>query len=332
MSTAPIITDLQKINPSAIIELFTLTTDATLHGSAQTYRFHNGTSLNANGDIIWAGNQYLKMPIEAEGFAFAKGQLPRPTLTVSNALGTITAILLNVNQVTTGNDLTGATVTRIRTLARYLDAVNFPATTSTTTTTTTIADPADAETVTYTVTVQNVGGVNIFLLNGVNNPVITMKRGSTYIFDQSDSSNSGHPLRIKQNSGASYSTGVTVAGTQGSAGSSVTFQPPYPDAPSDLRYYCTVHGNAMGNTITMNDPNTTSSETTTTTSQQVNPLGTPDPTAEFPQEIYKIDRKSAENREVVTFELAAVFDLAGIRAPKRQCTRTEFPSIGTFIA
>ena len=332
MSTAPIITDLQKINPSAIIELFTLTTDATLHGSAQTYRFHNGTSLNANGDIIWAGNQYLKMPIQAEGFAFQKGQLPRPTLTISNALGTITAILLNVNQVTTGNDLTGATVTRIRTLARYLDAVNFPATTSTTTTTTTIADPADAETVTYTVTVQNVGGVNIFLLNGVNNPVITMKRGSTYIFDQSDSSNSGHPLRIKQNSGASYSTGVTVTGTQGSAGSSVTFQPPYPDAPSDLRYYCTVHGNAMGNTITMNDPNTTSSETTTTTSQQVNPLGTPDPTAEFPQEIYKIDRKSAENREVVTFELAAVFDLAGIRAPKRQCTRTEFPSIGTFIA
>ncbi len=332
MSTAPIITDLQKINPSAIIELFTITTDATLHGSAQTYRFHNGTSLNANGDIIWAGNQYLKMPIQAEGFAFRKGQLPRPTLTVSNALGTITAILLNVNQVTTGNDLTGATVTRIRTLARYLDAVNFPVTSTSTTTTTTIADPADAETVTYTVTVQNVGGVNIFLLNGVNNPVITMKRGSTYIFDQSDSSNSGHPLRIKQNSGASYSTGVTVAGTQGSAGSSVTFQPPYPDAPSDLRYYCTVHGNAMGNTITMNDPNTTTQETTTTTQQQVNPLGTPDPTAEFPQEIYKIDRKSSENREVVQFELAAVFDLAGIRAPKRQCTRTEFPSIGTFIA
>ena len=192
MSTAPIITDLQKINPSAIIELFTLTTDATLHGSAQTYRFHNGTNLNANGDIIWAGNQYLKMPIEAEGFAFQKGQLPRPTLTISNALGTITAILLNVNQVTTGNDLTGATVTRIRTLARYIDAVNFP--------------------------------------------------GST------------------------------------------------------------------------------------------NPLGTPDPTAEFPQEIYKIDRKATETREVVQFELASVLDLAGIRAPMRQCTRTEFPSIGTFIA
>ena len=330
MSTAPIITDLQKINPSAIIELFTLTTDATLHGSAQTYRFHNGTSLNANGDIIWAGNQYLKMPIQAEGFAFQKGQLPRPTLTISNALGTITAILLNINQVTTGNDLTGATVTRIRTLARYLDAVNFPTTTTSTTTTETIADPADAESVTYTVTVvQDSGGNNVFAINGVQKPVITMKRGSTYTFNQSHSSNVGHPLRIKSDAGGQQTT--TNTGTLGTD-AVVIYQPAYPSAPNDLRYYCTVHGNGMGNTITMNDPNTTTQDTTTTTSQQINPLGTPDPTAEFPQEIYKIDRKSAENREVVTFELAAVFDLAGIRAPKRQCTRTEFPSIGTFIA
>ena len=157
-----------------------------------------------------------------------------------------------------------------------------------------------------------------------------MKRGSTYIFDQSDASNSGHPLAIKSDAGGTQTT--TVVGTAGNAGATVTYQPAYPTAPNDLRYYCTVHGNGMGNTITMNDPNTTTQETTTTTSQQVNPLGTPDPTAEFPQEIYKIDRKSAENREAVQFELAAVFDLAGIRVPKRQCTRTEFPSIGTFVA
>ena len=330
MSTAPIITDLQKINPSAIIELFTITTDANLHGSAQTYRFHNGTSLNANGDIIWAANTYTKMPIQAEGFAFQKGQLPRPTLTVSNALGTITAILLNVNQVTTGNDLTGATVTRIRTLARYLDAVNFPTTTTSTTTTETIADPADAESVTYTVTVvQDSGGNNVFAINGVQKPVITMKRGSTYTFNQSHSSNVGHPLRIKSDAGGQQTT--TNTGTLGTD-ATVVYQPAYPSAPSDLRYYCTSHGNGMGNTITMNNPNTTTQDTTTTTTQQVNPLGTPDPTAEFPKEIYKIDRKSSENREIVQFELAAVFDLAGVRAPKRQCTRTEFPSIGTFIA
>jgi len=190
MSSASVVSDLQSINPSAIIELFTLTTTAALHGSVTTHRFHNGTSLKDDGEIVWAGDTYQRFPIQAEGFAFQKGQLPRPTLTVSNALGTITAILLNVNETTTGNDLTGATVTRIRTLAKFLDAVNFPS--------------------------------------------------------------------------------------------------------------------------------------------NVNPYGTPDPNAEFPQEIYSIDRKSAENREVVTFELAAVLDLAGIRAPKRQCTRAEFPSIGTI--
>ena len=327
MSTAPIITDLQSINPSAVIELFELTTDATLHGSTQTYRFHAGSNLNLNGKLVFGGNEYLRFPVTAEGFAYQRGQIPRPTLSVSNALGTITAILLNVNAVTTGNDLTGATVKRIRTTARYIDAVNFPVTTTTSTTTTTIADPADAESVTYTVTVINVGGSNYFAINGSTNPVITMKRGSTYTFNQSHSSNVGHPLRIKSDAGGQQTT--TNTGTLGTD-ATVVYQPAYPTAPSDLRYYCTVHGNGMGNTITMNNPNTTTQTTTTTSTQQVNPLGTPDATAK--EEItYTIARKSAENRDIVSFELAAPFDLAGVRVG-RQCTRDLFPSIGTFIA
>ncbi len=326
MSTAGIVSDLQKVNPSAVIELFTITTDATLHGSATTYRFHAGSNLDANGKIVWAGNEYLRFPIEAEGFAYKRGQIPRPTVTISNALGTISAILLNVNGTTVGNDLTGATFTRIRTQARFLDAVNFKPVTTTSTSTQTIADPADAETITYTVTVANVGGINIFLLNGVNKPTLTMKRGSTYIFNQEDSSNSGHPLRIKSDAGGSQFT--TNSGTAGSSGATVTYQPGYPTAPNDLRYYCTVHGNAMGNTITMNNPNTTTETIVTSTTTQTNPLGTPDPTAEYPREIFQIDRKATENREVVSFELAAPSDMAGVRAPKRQCTRAEFPSIG----
>ena len=307
MSTAPIITDLQSINPSAVIELFELTTDATLHGSTQTYRFHAGSNLNLNGKLVFGGNEYLRFPVTAEGFAYQRGQIPRPSISVSNALGTITAILLNVNAVTTGNDLTGATVKRIRTSARYIDAVNFPVTTTTSTTTTTIADPADAESVTYTVTVVNVGGSNYFAINGSTNPVITMKRGSTYTFNQSHSSNVGHPLRIKSDAGGQQST--TNTGTLGTD-ATVVYQPAYPSAPSDLRYYCTVHGNGMGNTITMNNPNTTTQTTTTTSTQQVNPLGTPDATA---KEVitYTIARKSAENRDIVSFELAAPFDLFG---------------------
>lgn len=327
MSTAPIITDLQSINPSAVIELFELTTDATLHGSTQTYRFHAGSNLNLNGKLVFGGNEYLRFPVTAEGFAYQRGQIPRPSLSVSNALGTITAILLNVNAVTTGNDLTGATVKRIRTTARYIDAINFPVTTTTSTTTTTIADPADAESVTYTVTVVNVGGSNYFAINGSTNPVITMKRGSTYTFNQSHSSNVGHPLRIKSDAGGQQTT--TNTGTLGTD-ATVVYQPAYPTAPTDLRYYCTVHGNGMGNTITMNNPNTTTQTTTTTSTQQVNPLGTPDATAK--EEItYTIARKSAENRDIVSFELAAPFDLAGVRVG-RQCTRDLFPSIGTFIA
>ena len=49
------------------------------------------------------------------------------------------------------------------------------------------------------------------------------------------------------------------------------------------------------------------------------PYGVPDPSAEFPREIFYVDRKVVETRDVVEFELAAAFDLAGVRAPKRQC-------------
>ena len=323
------ISETQAINPGSLIELFELTTDAALHGSATTYRFHAGTNEVNNGNIIWDGNTYIAIPLEADGFKYANGQLPRPTLTISNVTNVITAILLNVNQVTPGNDLTGAIVKRRTTLARFLDAANFDPVATTTTTTQTVADPSDAETVTYTVTVvQDSGGANVFAINGVQKPVITMKRGSTYIFNQSHSSNVSHPLRIKSDAGGQQTT--VNAGTLGTD-ATVTYQPAYPGAPNDLRYYCLTHGNNMGNTITMNNPNTIQQTTSSTTTSQSNPYGTPDPTAEYPQEIYKIDRKSAENRAVVQFELAASFDLANIRIPLRVCTKELFPSIGTFM-
>ena len=321
---------LQEINPGAVIELFTLQLDATLHGSNTIYRFHNGANLNANGEVVWAGNSYLRFPIECTGFEFTgTGTLPRPTISVSNIFGTLTAIMQDVNQTTVGNDLNGAKLTRIRTLARFLDAVNFAPQTITSTSTQTVADPADGETVTYTVTVANVGGSNIFVINGSNNPVLTMKRGSTYIFDVSDNTNATHPLRIKSDAGGDQT--VTVNGTQGNSGATVTYSPAYPGAPSDLRYYCSTHGNAMGNTITMNNPNTIQQTTTSSSTTQSNPFGTPDPTAEFPQEIYFLDRKVSENRDVVQWEAVSALDLVNVKLPKRIATRDIFPGIGTFV-
>jgi lambda family phage minor tail protein L len=170
------VAELQKISPSSIIELFVLELNLKVHGVTDVYRFHAGTNATgSNGNVVWAGNTYQAFPIEAEGFEYSgNGQLPRPKIRVSNIMGTVTALILSLP-----SGLEGAKVTRIRTMARYLDAVNFS------------------------------GGTN--------------------------------------------------------------------------------------------------------------PYGTPDPTAEFPREVYFIDRKSAENREVVEYETCSAFDLVGVRAPKRQC-------------
>jgi lambda family phage minor tail protein L len=185
------VSELQKINPSSIIELFELEINAAVHGADFTYRFHAGTSpYNSNGNVVWDGNTYSALPIEAEGFEYKAetGSLPRPRIRVANLLGSITAILLDVNTTTAGNDLTGAKLTRIRTLLRYLDDANFP--------------------------------------------------------DESS-----------------------------------------------------------------------------------NPFGTADATSKFPDEIYYVARKVTETRDMVEFELAAAFDLAGVRAPKRQCSANLCPWI-----
>ena len=103
-------------------------------------------------------------------------------------------------------------------------------------------------TITYTITVAQSGGINVYYVDGVANPALSFSKGNTYVFDLSDSSNSGHPLRFKDDAGSSYSTGVTVTNTPGTAGAKVEIVVGAA-TPSSLRYYCTVHGNGMGNTI-----------------------------------------------------------------------------------
>ena len=47
-------------------------------------------------------------------------------------------------------------------------------------------------------------------------------------------------------------------------------------------------------------------------------------------EIYVIDRKSTENREIVEFELSQRWDLPNYKLPKRQVLPRQFPGIGSF--
>ena len=114
--------ELAVLGPNAIIELFELELDATLHGASTIYYWHNGVNAAVTGNIVFASNTYIRLPVEATGFDYSSsGSLPRPTLRVSNLFGDITTLLLLVNVETAGNDLGGATVRRIRTLKKFLD-------------------------------------------------------------------------------------------------------------------------------------------------------------------------------------------------------------------
>ena len=114
--------ELAVLTPNAIIELFELRLDSTLHGSSDITRWHNGCNADVTGNIIFNGETYFRQPVIAEGFEYSTtGTLPSPKLTVSNATGTLTALMVLVNATTPGNDLGGAEVRRLRTLKKFLD-------------------------------------------------------------------------------------------------------------------------------------------------------------------------------------------------------------------
>ena len=107
------------------------------------------------------------------------------------------------------------------------------------------------------------GTGNIFYLNGIANPPITLVKGFTYTFDVSNSSVSGHPLAFKDSGGNAYTTGVTVNGTAGTAGANVVIAVPTTGT-MPASYYCTSHGAGMGNTIaTQTDAIATVADSTT---------------------------------------------------------------------
>ena len=103
-------------------------------------------------------------------------------------------------------------------------------------------------TVNYNVTVQNSGG-NKYYLEGLTGaaPTLTLIEGNTYKFDQSNSTNANHPLRLSttengtHNGGVEYLTGVVKVGTPGTAGSYT--QITITNTTPTLYYYCSNHPN-----------------------------------------------------------------------------------------
>jgi lambda family phage minor tail protein L len=110
-------TEIQKLAPSARIELFEL--DLTVLGGTVT-RLHAGTN-KLLAPVTWQGNVYNPFPFKATGFAItADEKAARPRLLVADITGLVSALNAEFD------DIVGARVTRRRTFAKYLDAVNFP--------------------------------------------------------------------------------------------------------------------------------------------------------------------------------------------------------------
>ena len=106
-----------------------------------------------------------------------------------------------------------------------------------------------------------VGSSNGYKINGVFSPYLHLIPRNTYKFDQSDSSNSGHPLRfyLDASKSTAFTTGVTTSGTPGSSGA-YTQIVVSDTTPSVLHYQCSAHAN-MGWAATTATRNLTSFDT-----------------------------------------------------------------------
>ena len=144
--------------------------------------------------------------------------------------------------------------TSTTTVPETTSTTTVPETTSTTSTTTVPETTSTTSTTVpeisnITVTVNNDGSGSQYYLNGSKGATINVSSGTIYRFDQSDSSNSGHPLRISTSQeGSQYTMNVTTFGTPGTSGAYTQIEISS-ETPSSLYIYCSYHFGMGGNNV-----------------------------------------------------------------------------------
>ena len=117
-SSSKISEEIQKLEPSAIIELFELKLTQAVNGVDQTFYYHAGKN-DIKTNIVFGGQTYEAVPCKVKGFdKTTSGTLPSPTFSIANSDNTITNLMLLYNPL-------NAELKRIQTHKKFLDAVNF---------------------------------------------------------------------------------------------------------------------------------------------------------------------------------------------------------------
>ena len=277
--TAAVVSDVQTLEPGQLIELFDL--DATVLGDT-IHRFHGYTQV---GTVTWNGNAYTAWPIQSQGFARTSAQQPVPTISVGNIDGSITALCLAFD------DLVGATVTRRRTLGKYLDSINYPATLITELVSNGTFATSTGWTLAANVTIGS-GTLN-FASATSNNATYTLAGvvGTTYHVQFDVSAVSAGSVRV----GIGGVLGAAVA-VNGHVAQDIT---------ATTTAVLTVTGVAFTGSVD-------------NISVMAYSNATADPTQEMPADVWYVERKANEDFEYVTFELSSALDFSGVQLPRRQ--------------
>ena len=150
---------------------------------------------------------------------------------------------LSLTGITTGLNVSGiATVGRLASFKALVGAASS--------TTETFVTTVDSKTTNHRY--HGSGSSSAYFLDGIESPFLTLLPGKTYRFDQSDSSNGGHPLRfyLEADKTTAYTTNVTTNGTAGSSGAYTEILVT-DSTPLVLHYQCSSHG-YMGNSSFLN--------------------------------------------------------------------------------